>query len=254
VSDVLGYRHDTREGDLAKSLARSLCDKHLLLILDNCEHLIEGVAHLADAIARACPKLRILLTSRTPLRAAGDVTYQVPLLWMPQRSGDGSESDLDASHAVRFFVDRARVVLPEFELTAENRAGVHELVRRLDRLPLAMELAVVRLRSLTAQQIVERVESRQAMLNWSGRSAPFRQQTMRASLQWSAELCTEQERRLWARLSVFRGTFDLDAVDAVCSDDSSSEDILDLPRGLVERSIIAREDHGSAWSVTRCSR
>ena len=117
VSGVLGRWHDTREGDLAESLAQSLREKHLLLILDNCEHLIDGVAHLVDAIARACPKVRILATSRMPLRAAGEVTYQVPPLWMPQLSAAGPEQDLDASDAVRFFVDRARAVLPEFELT-----------------------------------------------------------------------------------------------------------------------------------------
>ncbi|MGJ3558559.1 ATP-binding protein [Streptomyces sp. INA 01156] len=244
VADLLGHWHDTLGGDLAKSVARSLRDKHLLLILDNCEHLIEGAAHLVDAIARACPKVRILATSRTPLRAAGDVTYQVPPLWMPHPSAASSKKDLDASDAVRFFVNRARAALPEFELTAENRVGVYELVRRLDRLPLAMELAAVRLRSLTVQQITERAASHRTMLNWGSRSAPFRQQTMRSSLQWSAELCTDGERRLWARLSVFRGTFDLDAVEAVCGDDSSSDDILDLLQGLVERSIIAREDHG----------
>lgn len=245
VSDMLGHWHDTLEGDLAESLARSLRDKHLLLVLDNCEHVIEGVAHLVDAVARACPKVRILATSRTPLRAAGDVTYQVPPLWMPQPSAAGSEKDLDSSDAVRFFVDRARGALPEFELTAKNRAGVYELVRRLDRLPLAMELAAVRLRSLTVQQIAERVATHRTMLDWGSRSAPFRQQTLRSSLQWSAELCTEGERRLWAQLSVFRGTFNLDAVEAVCSDDSSPDDILDLLQGLVERSIIAREDHGA---------
>ena len=243
VADVLGYRHDTHGEDLAESLARSLRDKHLLLILDNCEHLIEGAAHLVDAIARACPKIRILATSRTPLRTAGDVTYQVPPLWMPQSSA-GSEKELGASDAMRFFVDRARAALPGFEVTAENRASVYDLVRRLDRLPLAMELAAVRLRSLTVQQIAERMASQQTMLSWGSRSAPFRQQTMRASLQWSAELCTKDERWLWARLSVFRGTFGLDAVEAVCGD-SSSDDILDALQGLVEHSIIAREDHGA---------
>jgi non-specific serine/threonine protein kinase len=246
VSGVLGRWHDTREGDLAESLAQSLRERHLLLILDNCEHLIEGAAHLVDAIARACPKIRILATSRMPLRAAGEVTYQVPPLWMPQLSAAGPEQDLDASDAVRFFVDRARAVLPEFELTPANRDGVYELVRRLDRLPLAMELAAVRLRSLTVQQIGERYASHQTMLSWGSRSAPFRQQTMRASLQWSADLCTEQERRLWARLSVFRGTFDVEAVEAVCADDSSSDDVLDLLQSLVERSIIVREDHSPA--------
>jgi non-specific serine/threonine protein kinase len=244
VSDVLGIWHDGREADLAESLAQSLRDRHLLLILDNCEHVIEGVAHLADAIARTCPNVRILATSRTPLRAAGDVTYQVPPLWMPHSSAPSSGSALDASDAVRFFVDRAQAALPGFEVTAENRESVYELVRRLDRLPLAMELAAVRLRSLTVQQIVDRVADHQTMLNWGSRSAPFRQQTMRASLQWSAELCTEAERRLWAQLSVFRGTFDIDAVEAVCVDDAGSEEVLDLLQGLVERSIITREDHG----------
>jgi predicted ATPase/DNA-binding NarL/FixJ family response regulator len=247
VSDVLGLGHwcDTREGDLAESLVRSLRDKHLLLILDNCEHLIDAAADLVDAIARACPKVRILATSRTPLRAAGDVTYQVPPLWMPQPLAASSEKDLDSSDAVCFFVDRARGALSEFELTPENRASVYELARRLDRLPLAIELAAVRLRSLTVQQIAERMPSHQTMLNWGSRSAPFRHQTMRSSLQWSAELCTEDERRLWARLSIFRGTFDVDAVEAVCSDDTFSDDILDLLQGLAERSIITREDHGA---------
>ncbi|WP_368680713.1 protein kinase (plasmid) [Rhodococcus opacus] len=245
VSDVLGHWFDTREGDPAESLARSLRDKHLLLILDNCEQLIEDSANLVDAITRACPKIRILATSRTPLRAAGDVTYQVPPLWMPQPSASSSEKDLDTCDAVRFFMDRARGALSDFEITAENRASVYELVRRLDRLPLAIELAAVRLRSLTVQQITERIESHRTMLNWGSRSGPFRQQTMRSSLQWSAELCTAEERQLWGRLSIFRGTFDLDAVEAVCSDISSSDDILDLLQGLAERSIISREDHGA---------
>jgi non-specific serine/threonine protein kinase len=119
-----------------------------------------------------------------------------------------------------------------------------------------MELAAVRLRSLTVQQIAERYASHQTMLNWGSRSAPFRQQTMRASLQWSADLCTEQERRLWARLSVFRGTFDVEAVEAVCADDSSSDDVLDLLQGLVERSIIVREDHspGVRYSMLEVNR
>jgi non-specific serine/threonine protein kinase len=245
VSDVLGHWFDVRDGDLAGSLGRSLRDKHLLLILDNCEHLIEEAATLAEVVARMCPKVSILATSRTPLRAAGDVTYQVPPLGIPTELVGSSEGDLDASDAVRLFVERARAAISDFTLTSENRSGVYELVRRLDGLPLAIELAAVRLRSLTVQQIAERVASHRTMLNWGGRSIPVRQQTMRSSLQWSAELCTEEERRLWARLAIFRGTFDLDAVEAVCCEDMPSDEVLDLLQGLVERSIIAREDYGS---------
>ncbi|WP_162460171.1 MULTISPECIES: LuxR C-terminal-related transcriptional regulator [unclassified Mycolicibacterium] len=243
VADVLGQWPDTLGKERAENLASSLRGKHLLLILDNCEHLVDEVAKLVDAIVRDCPQVRILATSRTPLHTAADVTYQVQPLAMPARETPTSERDIDASDAVRLFVDRARGVLPGFELTAENRASVYELVERLDRLPLAIELAAVRLRSLTVEQITQRVTNHSTMLSWGRRSAPSRQQTMRASLQWSAELCSTGERQLWARLSIFRGSFDLDAVESVCGVDVWGDDILDLLQGLVERSIITREEH-----------
>ncbi|WP_406349329.1 LuxR C-terminal-related transcriptional regulator [Streptomyces sp. NBC_00144] len=244
LADLIGLRHDAGDGGPALSLIRSLRDRHLLLVLDNCEHLVKSVALLVDAMARTCPKVHVLATGRTPLRTAGDVTYQVPQLGMPHHSSVGPELNPDSSDAVRFFMDRARAAQPGFELTAHNRTDVHELVRRLDRLPLAMELAAVRLRSVTVRQIIQHLADTRAMLNWGSRSAPPRRQTMRASLQWSAELCTEEERHLWARLSVFRGTFDLDAVEAVCGDASTADTLIDLLQGLVEQSVITREDQG----------
>lgn len=240
VCDVLAFQPQANVGNLAQFLK----SKHLLLVLDNCEHLIDAVAQLAEEIARCCPNVRILATSRTPLRAAGDVTFQVQPLSMPTSAPTEDQQAVDASDAVRFFVNRAQVAAPGFELSAENRADVYGLVRRLDRLPLALELAAVRLRSLTVRQIGERIENHRTMLDWGSRSAPVRQQTMRSSLQYSWDLCTAGEQRLWSRLSVFRGTFDLDAVVTVCSDPPPADDILDLVHGLVERSIVVREDHG----------
>jgi predicted ATPase/DNA-binding CsgD family transcriptional regulator len=245
VANVLGHRYDAQGGDLTASLTHALRTQHLLLILDNCEHLLEGVARLVDSLGRACPDIRILATSRTPLPVIGNVAYLVSPLGMPSSSAAASARILDASDAVRFFLDRARTVLPDFRLTDENRATVYELLDGLDRLPLAIELATAQLRARTLPDLARSVANHQAVLDWGTRRAPLRQHTMRSSLQWSASLCTPGERQLWAGLSVFRGSFDLDAVEAVCSDGSTSEDVIDLLQGLVEHSLVTREDHGA---------
>lgn len=241
VSDVLG--HGTGGSDLdSGELAQSLQEKHLLLVLDNCELVIDGAARLVEKISQACPDVRILAASRVPLRAAGDVVYQVPPLWLPPHDCH-SAKEFDASDAVRLFVERARRACPDFQLTAGNRAGVVEVVRRLDQLPLAIEVAAAQMNSLSVQQLSSALARHSAMLDWSSPSERHRLQTMRASLNWSAALCSKGERRLWARLSVFRGTFDLDAVEAICGGDRP-DDVLDLLQGLADRSVIAREDHG----------
>lgn len=242
VSDVLPHWAGG-PGVHHSELSRSLRTKHLLLVLDNCEQVVEGTARLVDAITQTCPDVRILAASRVPLRAGGDVVYQVPPLWMPP-SDDQSAKELDTSDAVRLFVERAHHACPGFQLTAENRAAVDEVVRRLDRLPLAIELAAVQLKTLTVQGLAAVLANHPLALDWRGITGPHRLQTMRSSLEWSASLCSEGERRLWARLSVFRDTFDLDAVETVCGG-GLSEDVLDLLQSLADRSIIAREDHGA---------
>ena len=228
-----------RRGELPQSLR----ERHLLLILDNCERVVDGTARLVDAISRGCPDVRILAASRVPLRAAGDVVYQVPPLSFHPLEGL-SPRDFDGCDAVRLFADRARQACSDFQLTPDNRAAVDTVIRHLDQLPLAIELAAVQLRTLTVQALAATLADHRAVLDWRRTSGPDRLQTIRSSLESSASLCSEGERRLWARLSAFRGTFDLDAVEAICGE-GLSDDVLDLLQGLADRSIINREDHGA---------
>lgn len=226
-------------------LLQHLRDRQALVILDNCEHLVQECAVLAETLLRASSGLRILSTSREPLGFVGEQTLSVPPLELPGSDRLPAES-LARFDAVRLFTERARAVLPTFEVTADNRDVVTRICRRLDGLPLAIELAAVRLRALSVQQLLDRLDDRFRLLTAGSRAVLPRQRTLRALIDWSHSLCSEQERLMWARVSVFAGGLDLDAAEAVCAGDGiTREEVLDLVCGLVDKSILLREEHGS---------
>jgi predicted ATPase/DNA-binding CsgD family transcriptional regulator len=226
-----------------RQLTDCLAERQALLVLDNCEHVLPACALLAEALLRACPRLRILATSRQPLAAGGEMVFAVPPLPTPQADAELSLAHLERFESVRLFAARAQCVEPDFTLTAGNRAAVVGLCRRLDGLPLAIELAASRLRVLAPEQVLDRLTDRFAVLGQGPRNAPARQQTLQACVDWSFELCDEQERLLWARLTVFVGGFELDAVEGVCADEQvPGADLLDLLAGLMEKSVLVRDD------------
>ncbi|MEO3795378.1 LuxR C-terminal-related transcriptional regulator [Nonomuraea sp. B10E15] len=217
-------------------------DKQMLVVLDNCEHLLEECAVLATTLVRSAPELRILATSREALGIAGERVLAVPTLSLPD-SEDPQPQAWTRGEAVQLFAERASAVLPGFEVTETNRTMVEGICRRLDGLPLAIELAAVRLRALSPEQLLDRLENRFQLLTTGPRATLPRQRTLRALVDWSHGLCTEPEQLLWARASVFTGGLDLEAAEAVCSGDGiAREQVLDLVTGLVDKSLLVRED------------
>ncbi|MFJ2576974.1 ATP-binding protein [Kitasatospora aureofaciens] len=223
-------------------LTEQLVGRRLLILLDGCEHLVDACAELAESLLRALPGLRVLATSRAALRTSGEhLLTLAPLPVGPVRPGVLPD-------AVRLFADRARAVLPSFAVTEANAEAIGLLCRRLDGIPLAVELAAGRLRALSVEQITARLDDRFRLLTGGARTALPRHQTMRTTIGWSHELCTVQERLLWARLSVFAGSFDLEAAEYVCAGEGiAAEDVLDLLAELVAKSVVLRED--SAFGV-----
>ncbi|MFJ1560909.1 ATP-binding protein [Streptomyces mirabilis] len=220
-----------------------LTPRDLLLIFDNCEHLIDECALFIDVIVRACPKVRTLATSREPLSVYGEVTLLIPPLSVPDPADTSLDVLADYS-SLQLFVDRARTVMPGFKLTNENCATVANLCRQLDGIPLSIELTTAWLRTLTLQQIEERISSHYRLPSPGSRTAPERHQTLRALVDWSHELCTATEQRIWARASVFSGSFDLPAIEYVGADeDTPAEEILYVIHSLVEKSILIRDEH-----------
>ncbi|WP_371501411.1 regulator [Kitasatospora sp. NBC_00374] len=240
VLESLGLTDSTARPPL-EVLVERLADRRLLLVLDGCEHLVGPCAELVDSLLRAAPGLRVLATSRQALGAAGE--HLLPLAPLPvDAPAVGGPPD-----AVALFADRARAVLPGFEVTERNRAEVALLCRRLDGIPLAVELAAGRLQALSVAQINHRLDDRFRLLTGGARTAPLRHQTLRTTIGWSHELCTMKERLLWARLSVFAGAFDLDAAEYVCAGEGIEPDeVLELVADLVGKSVLLREEspHG----------
>ncbi|MBC3190660.1 LuxR family transcriptional regulator [Pseudonocardia sp. C8] len=245
VAQTLGL-HDWGARPPASALADHLADKRMLLVLDNCEHLRNACAELAGVVLRSAPQVRILATSRQPLGLTGEHIYQVPTL---SRPGSGQVPPVDSLiqyEAVNLFVARAKAVQPDFALTEEDAEPVLKVCDQLDGLPLAIELAAVRLRALSIAEIADRIEDRFRLLTGGSPEALPRHQTLRALIDWSFELCSDEERALWARLSVFSGGFDLAAAEAVGTDDEvDPHALLDALSALVDKSIvIAGEEHG----------
>jgi predicted ATPase/DNA-binding CsgD family transcriptional regulator len=212
--------------------------KDVLLILDNCEHLIDACAELADTLLRTCPGVHLLATSREPLGVAGEVSWPVPPLSLPEPGQDPTAGDLLRFGAVRLFLERANAASPGFALTEGNASAVAALCARLDGMPLAIELAASRAKVLSPDQILSRLDYRFRLLTGS-RTATPRHRTLRAAMDWSHDLLSEEEKVLFRRLSVFAGGFSLEAAEAVCAGDGIERDeVLELLSCLVDKSLV----------------
>jgi len=226
----------------AASLAEHVADRRLLLVLDNCEHLIDAVAKLADQLLRAAAGLRVLATSREALNIDGETVLPVPPLAAPEPGQRLTVTQLGLFPAVALFAQRAGQAVPGFAVTPANQAAVAGICHRLEGLPLALELAAAQVRVLSAEQIDARLGDRLGLLTRGSRARPARQQTLRASIEWSHERCTGPERLLWARVSVFAGGFELDAAEGICADHRlAGEEVLGMLAALVDKSVLIAE-------------
>jgi predicted ATPase/DNA-binding CsgD family transcriptional regulator len=250
VSNALLAALDLRDQAATKPLpilVAYLQDKRLLLVVDNCEHLLEAAARVVTDLLRAAPNLRVIATSREPLQVAGEQVIPLSPLELPR--GDGTEplGQLQQNEAVALFSERAAAASGAFELTSSNQAAVVALCRRLDGLPLAIELAAVRTRVLSAEQILDRLGDRFALLTGGARAALPRHQTLRLAIDWSFELLTAVEQALFRRLCLFAGRFTLEDVGGVfVPDERPGDDVLDLLGSLVDKSLVTKEDVSGA--------
>jgi predicted ATPase len=249
AASVLGVKEEAGH-PLADALVKFVRDRQLLLILDNCEHLVQACAELAGRLLRAGPELKVLASSREALRVGAETTYPVPALAVP---GPGDKLALDALtqyEAVRLFIDRASAMRPAFALTVGNASAVTGICRHLDGIPLAIELAAARVRSLSVENIAARLNDRFRLLTGGNRTALPRQQTLRALIDWSYDLLTQKERALFRRLAVFAGGWTIEAAEAVGADGKLGEpEVLDLLTALVEKSLVAMEPNGGRYRL-----
>jgi predicted ATPase/DNA-binding CsgD family transcriptional regulator len=243
---------DQSNRDAITKLIEYVRDREILLILDNCEHVLAGVALLVNEVLRYAPASRILVTTRTSLTVTEEFLYPVPPLTVPDVTEPVSVGSLPQFESIRLLQERAEAAYPGFVLDEHNAAAAARLCIRLEGIPLAIELAVARMRILSLDQILERLADRFGLLTIGSRSAAPRQQTLRSLVDWSFDLCTEPERHLWARLSVFAGSFDLTSAEGVCGDGYAEDgghpttSTLDLLSSLVNQSILDVEGQGSS--------
>jgi predicted ATPase/DNA-binding SARP family transcriptional activator/DNA-binding CsgD family transcriptional regulator len=224
---------------LTETLVDGLRSKEMLLVLDNCEHLIDAAARLLDELLDSCPRLKVLATSREPLGVAGEVRWPIPALSVPDAQHSSTVGELEGYESARLFVERASDRRPGFALTPDNAEGIAQICRRLDGIPLAMELAAARVGMLSVEQICQRLNESLKLLVGGGRTAVPRQLTLRGTLDWSYELLSKPEQKLFGRLSVFAGGFTLEAAQAVWTGEGlEDEDILELLSRLVEKSLV----------------
>jgi predicted ATPase/DNA-binding SARP family transcriptional activator len=257
IADAIGAR-DATGLDLAESIAARIADHPALIVLDNCEHLTGGCREVADRLLTRCPRLHILATSREPLGAAGESRWPLPPLTVPplaeraqawpadEQDGaiaaTGAAALLAGSEAMQFFLDRARAVLPGFEITDGNAELIGQLCRRLDGLPLAIELAAAKLRVMAVSQVLAGLDDVFKLLVGGRQGAPVRHQTLRAALDWSYDMLQPAEQAALRRLSVFAGSFCLAAAQQVATlGGTDPADVLDLLARLVDRSLLAVE-------------
>lgn len=224
---------------LIDALTDRLRRRELLLVVDNCEHLVQACAELLDALMRSCPQLSVLATSREVLRVAGEHLFRVPSLQVPEPSLSASAELAGQAEAVQLLIDRARSVRPDFSLNNQNASAVVQVCRQLDGIPLALELAAARLSALSVEQLAARLDNRFKLLTSGSATALPRHRTLYGTLEWSHDLLSEPERVLLRRLSVFAGGWILEAAEAVCSGgDLQSDQILDLLSGLLAKSLV----------------
>lgn len=221
------------------TLTGYLRPKKILLIMDNCEHLIDACAQLAEALLHTCPNLQIVASSREPLGIEGESVYLVPSLSLVD-SNSGLKI-IEQSEAVQFFIERSTAISPGYALTEANASTIAQICDRLSGMPLAIELAAARVRIMSVDEIAERLDDCFELLTGGSRVAPPRHETLRATMDWSHDLLTEPERIFFRRLAVFAGGFTLEAAEAVCSQGIKQSDILDLLGRLVDKSLVAVE-------------
>jgi predicted ATPase/DNA-binding CsgD family transcriptional regulator len=220
-----------------------LRDKELLLVVDNCEHLLEAAGRIVTDVMKAAPGVRVIATSREPLSVPGEHVVPVPPLELPPSRAAEPLASVQQNEAVRLFTERATAASGAFELTTANQAAVVELCRRLDGLPLAIELAAVRTRVLTVEQILDRLTDRFGLLTRGSRAALPRHQTLRTTIEWSHDLLADGERAVLRRSCVFAGRFTLEDVESVCtSGDAPAAQALDVLSSLVDKSLVMKED------------
>jgi predicted ATPase/DNA-binding CsgD family transcriptional regulator len=242
VLAALDLRNQTATPPHALLLAY-LRDKELLLVVDNCEHLLAAAAWLLTDVIRASPGVRVIATSREPLGVTDEHVLPIPPLELPPVHAAESLDQVRQNEAVALFTERAAAASGTFELTASNQAAVVDLCRRLDGLPLAIELAAVRTRVLTVEQIRDRLTDRFALLTGGSRAALPRHQTLRTTIDWSHDLLDSGERRLLRQLCMFAGRFTLEAIESIClSEDISAANPLDMLSSLVDKSLVIKED------------
>jgi predicted ATPase/DNA-binding CsgD family transcriptional regulator len=237
------------DGDPLANLARTLKSKHLLLVFDNCEHLVVEVAKIVAVILNDCHKVKILATSREPLRVGGEAMYRLPSLTVPPTADSAKLSAAAALPyvAVALFVERAQAVDHRFTLTDENTPVIADICRRLDGIALAIELAAARMKVLSPHQLRDRLDERFRVLTSGGRDRLPRHQTLRALIDWSHDLLDEREQRLFRRLSIFANGFTLDAASAVGGDDDLDPfEVFDLLASLVDKSLVVADPHGES--------
>ena len=246
IASAVGVKEQTGR-PIRDTLLEELRLRTLLVLLDNCEHQVETCAALADDLLRTCPGVRILATSREPLRVHGERVWRVPPLSTPDPLLMVAAAELEKNPAVRLFAERARAVQSSFRLSAETSQAVAAICVRLDGLPLAIELAAARARVLTPPQILARLDDAFRLLIGGSGTAPTRQQTLRATLDWSYRLLDEVARRRFESLAVFAAGFDLEAAEAIwADDDDAGADALDMLTALVDRSLVTVQPQAGA--------
>jgi predicted ATPase/class 3 adenylate cyclase len=248
LATILGIKEQPDEA-IIDTVVKKIGDREMLLILDNCEHLVMACAELCEALLSSCPGVRILASSRELLRIAGETAYRVPSLQLPNPKAIPRAASLSRFAAVRLFVDRALAVKASFQITDANAPVVASICQRLDGIPLAIELAAARLRSMSVEELNQRLDKRFHVLTGGSRTALPRQQTLRALIDWSYDLLNANERAMFGRLAVFVGGWALQAAEQVCAGEDVREDqVLDLLDSFVEKSLVIPEER---TTVTR---
>jgi non-specific serine/threonine protein kinase len=238
IGTALEVREEAKR-PLLPTLVDALQSRALLLVLDNCEHLIDPCAQLAQTLLSACPQLRILATSREALGLAGETNWLVPSLALPDSHQLPALMELSRVEAVRLFIERAAAALPTFLMTPANAAAVAQVCCRLDGIPLAIELAAAWVKVISVDQLAARLDDSLRLLTAGSRTAPLRHQTLRATIDWSYDLLSEPERALFRRLAVFAGGWTLEAAEAICADASlAGNDVLEVLAHLVDKSLV----------------
>jgi predicted ATPase/DNA-binding winged helix-turn-helix (wHTH) protein len=242
VANVLGLK-ERAGASLAQTINEYLASRHLLLLLDNAEHLLAACAQLTDAVLRQCAQVVILVTSRERLGIAGELTYRVPSLSVPDPKRDATPEELSAFESARLFMERARLQRPHFAITAQNASALASVCHRLDGIPLAIELAAPRVRSMSMEEVNRRLDQRFGLLTGGSRTALPRHRTLRAMIDWSYDLLSDAEQALLCRLSVFSGGFTLGAAEQVCVGEGvDNVQVLDLLTSLADKNLVVADE------------